>query len=76
MPVPKVVPGATSVAVTGTAGVLATGLPFSASGDGVGVSTNSAVSVTGGVFINTTIVYSCTTITATPSIEFSATYFV
>jgi hypothetical protein len=69
--------GATSVLVSAS-GVISTNLPFTSGVNTLGVATNSALSVVGGVFVSsgTTTLSATVAIGATSTIYFQATYFV
>lgn len=69
------VSGTTSVAVT-AAGVISGGLPFSAAMTAIGSATNASANVSVSTYISGTNMLSCSAITATTSIFFTATYFV
>jgi hypothetical protein len=71
------VSGATSVLV-GASGIISTNLPYASGIDTLGVATNSALSVVGGVFVSTgsANLFATVAIGATPTIYFQVTYFV
>jgi hypothetical protein len=69
--------GATSVLV-GASGIISTNLPFASGVDTLGIATNSALSVVGGVFVSagSANLFTTVAIGATPTIYFQVTYFV
>lgn len=69
--------GATSVLVSAS-GVISTNLPFTSGVNTLGIATNSALSVVGGVFVSsgTTTLSATVAIGATSTIYFQVTYFV
>jgi hypothetical protein len=71
------VSGATSVSVNAS-GVISTNLPFASGVDTLGIATNSALSVVGGVFVSSGSpnLFATVAIGATPTIYFQVTYFV
>ena len=71
------VSGATSVLVNAS-GVISTNLPFASGVDTLGIATNSALSVVGGVFVSSgsANLFATVAIGATPTIYFQVTYFV
>jgi len=70
-----VLTGATSVAANANQEI-ATNLPFTAATIFTGTIMNDASSLSGGIYVNSGAVIITTTIAATPSLYFSATYFV
>ena len=69
--------GATSVLVSAS-GIISTNLPYASGIDTLGVATDSALSVVGGVFVSagSANLFATVAIGATPTIYFQVTYFV
>ena len=69
--------GATSVLVSAS-GIISTNLPYASGIDTLGVATDSALSVVGGVFVSagSANLFATVAIGATPAIYFQVTYFV